>query len=264
MNPGRLIAVDIGNSKTKLGWFDSNVGKAVGSIAGLPQIAAVHSFVTGESPLGTLAAALPAEQCRWNISSVNRDGMRLLVEWIKTIRPADDINMLTHRDLPIAAEVDYPERVGLDRLAAAVAANVLRDADRPAIVVGAGSAITVNLVTRSGAFAGGAILPGFRMSAEALYGAADLLPLAPLAPEAEPPAVIGKNTAAAIRSGLFWGAAGGVREIISRIAAVLDQAPQIFVTGGDLRQLARHLGNEAVFVPNLVLCGIAVAAANQE
>jgi type III pantothenate kinase len=142
-----------------------------------------------------------------------------------------------------------------------VAANAIREPGRPAIVIDAGSAVTVDLVTAAGAFAGGVILPGFRMSAEALFGGADLLPLAMLAPEAEVPAVVGKNTEAAIRSGLFWGAVGAVREIVTRMSAELASPPHVFVTGGDLRQLAEQLGNGATFVPNLVLCGIALAAA---
>jgi len=36
--------------------------------------------------------------------------------------------------------------------------------------------------------------------------------------------------------------------------------PQIFVTGGDLRNFAQYLGDRATFVPNLVLSGIALAS----
>jgi type III pantothenate kinase len=137
---------------------------------------------------------------------------------------------------------------------------VIRATDQPAIVIGAGSAITVNLIAANGAFEGGAILPGFRMSAEALYGA-DLLPLAILAPNDQPPPLLGKNTEDAIRSGLFWGAVGAVREVVTRMSEPLENEPDIFVTGGDLRQFTQYLGDEATFVPDMVLSGIALAAA---
>ncbi len=254
MSQPRLIAVDIGNSATKAGWFEE-LG------AGLPVPAQVLAFPTGQSPPDEWENELPPAPRAWHISSVNRDGTRRILEWIARRRPQDESRLLTHADLPIAVDVEFPERVGLDRLAAAVAANVLREPGRAAIVVGAGSAITVNLIRADGAFAGGAIVPGFKMQADALYGGADLLPLALLAPEDELPPLVGTNTEAAIRSGLFWGAVGAVREIAGRIAAQLDPQPQIFVTGGDLRQLAEHLGDEAHFIPNLVLSGIAVAAA---
>jgi type III pantothenate kinase len=256
MSPPRLIAVDIGNSTTKVGWFE----EPLLSSATLPQPVSVIALTTGQAPGDELLAALPGEVCEWRIASVHREGTRVLTEWISSHRRSDSTRLLANSDLPIAIRVDFPERVGLDRLAAAVAVNLVREPGRPAIVVCAGSAITVNLIASDGGFEGGAILPGFMMAAEALYGA-DQLPLAMLEPNADAPPVVGKHTEAAIRSGLFWGAVGGVREIVARMTAELGQAPQVFVTGGDLRPLTAELGGEARFVPNLVLCGIAVTAA---
>jgi len=254
MTTSPLIAVDIGNSSTKIGW---DFGAA--AAATLPTPRETRSLPTGQAPPQNLVTEMPSAPCRWHISSVHREGTRILTNWLRTHRASDAIRLLTVSDLPIVTRVDHPDRVGLDRLAAAVAANLLRDAGRPAIVIGAGSAITVNLIAADGEFEGGVILPGFRMSAEALYGA-DLLPLTVLSPNDEPPPIVGKNTEAAIQSGLFWGAVGAVREAVQRISNNLDQQPQIFVTGGDLRQLARYLGHTAQFIPNLVLSGIAAAA----
>jgi type III pantothenate kinase len=256
-----LIAVDIGNSSTKLGSFA--LGLELHS-AQLPSPTTTWGFNTGLQPPIQLATELPTERCLWHIASVNRDGTRLLASWLGAQRPNDEVHLLTYRDLPISLQVDFPDRVGLDRLAAAVATNAIRHADRPAIVIDAGSAITVDLVTAQGAFAGGVILPGFGMSAEALYGGADLLPLAMLAPNDQPPDVVGKNTEGAIRSGLFWGAVGAVREIVARMSADLiasdrSAPPEVFITGGDLRQLANYIEG-ARFIPNLVLSGIALAA----
>jgi pantothenate kinase type III len=53
---------------------------------------------------------------------------------------------------------------------------------------------------------------------------------------------------------------GAVRELVERMATETTTPPLVFVTGGDLRQLARHIGHEARFVPNMVLSGIAIAA----
>jgi type III pantothenate kinase len=256
MTNRRLIAVDIGNSATKVGWFELSSQQATNS---LPQPVETRKYKTGEQPQRDFAQQLPSESCEWRIVSVHREGTRLVSEWIRSNRPQDTPCLLGYQDLPIEVHVDFPERVGLDRLAAAVAANVIRATNRPAIVIGAGSAITVNLIDVDGAFDGGVILPGFRMSAEALYGA-DLLPLTVLSPNDEPPPLIGKNTEDAIRSGLFWGAVGAVREVVTRVSEPLSKEPDIFVTGGDLRQFTQYLGDEATFVPDMVLSGIAVAA----
>jgi type III pantothenate kinase len=256
MTHRRLIAVDIGNSATKVGCFDLPAKQATGS---LPQPVATKKYKTGEKPAGDLGQALPDGPCEWRIASVHREGLQMLRDWIKTNRPNDAVRVLTHHDLPIEVRIDFPDRLGLDRLAAAVAANKIRTPQRAAIVICAGSAITVNLVGAGGAFEGGVILPGFRMSAEALYSA-DMLPLAILAPNDQPPLLVGKNTEDAIRSGLFWGAVGAVREVVTRMSEPLSNEPDIFVTGGDLRQFTQYLGDDATFVPDMVLSGIAVAA----
>jgi type III pantothenate kinase len=268
MNSPRLIAVDIGNSTTKVGWFAEN---SPGDRGQLPELASVQAFVTGQTPPDALLESLPKEPCEWRIASVHREGTRVLKNWLASHRQEDAVRVLETRDFPIAIRVDFPERVGLDRLAACVAANVLRAPGRPAIVIGAGSAITVNLIAADGGFEGGAILPGFRMSAEALFGA-DQLPLTMLETGAAAPPVVGKHTEAAIRSGLVWGAVGGVREIVMKMGNELQrqpwfaaqptatQQPQVFVTGGDLRPLAAELGGETRFIANLVLAGIAVEA----
>lgn len=254
------MAVDIGNSFAKLGLFDAawNAGEK-----DLPLPTQTASFPTQEGPGDNLLETLPRETLRWRVSSVNRAGQQRLVEWVRRHRPADDLRLLTYRDMPIEVHVDEPPKVGLDRLAAAVAANVLRQADTPAIVVGAGSAITVNLISATGAFEGGVILPGFRMCAEALFAGADFLPLTRLQPNDEPPPVLGKNTDDAILSGLFWGAVGSVREIITRMKVDLPSDPTLYITGGDLRRLSLFVADQAQYLPHLVLSGIAVACRNR-
>ena len=249
MPPLPLIAVDIGNSSTKLALFSRVT-------ADLPQPDWVRSLEPATEIPSNLAELFPPT-ATWSIASVQRDSQRRLADWLQQRRPRDTQHVLTHRDLPLTIRVEHPERVGIDRLAAAVAANTLRDPSRPAVVVCAGSAVTVNLIAEDGGFEGGAILPGFRMGATAL-ASADLLPDVLLSPH-EPPPVLGKNTEAAIRSGLFWGAVGAVREIVERYAEG-HRRLQVFVTGGDLQRLAPLVSADALFVPNLVLAGVAVTA----
>ena len=260
-----LIAVDIGNSSTKLGWFhDWSIAKGK-----LPVPERVWDCATAQPLPEDIVRVLPAEPAKWRVASVQREGQRQLSEWALLNRPRDDFRILTYRDLPLEVRVDFPDRVGLDRLAAAVAARFLASggrkppdtsAGKPAIVVDAGTAITVDLVSADGAFEGGVILPGFRLTAQALAGGTNLLPLATFTGDDHPPPVVGKHTEGAIRSGLFWGAVGAVREVIERMSADLNQQPHVFVTGGDLRHLAPLVSPHSRFVPNMVLSGIAIAS----
>lgn len=252
--PLPLIAVDIGNSALKLALFTRPSQE-------FPEPDWLRVLEPGETIPPETAAYLPA-QAQWAVASVQRESERGLATWVRSQRPEDSYRLLAHQDLPLTVRLDQPERVGIDRLAAAVAVNSLRQPDRPAVVICAGSAVTVNLIADDGAFEGGAILPGFRMSAVALSNA-DLLPEVLLQSAHDPPPVLGKNTEGAIRSGLFWGAVGAVRELIERYGEG-HRRLQVFVTGGDLQRLAPLVSAEAQFVPNLVLAGIAVSARSKQ
>src|SRR5262249_8519036 len=85
----------------------------------------------------------PSDPEYW-IASVNRPVAMRLSESIRSVDSTATLRMLSHSDLPIAIAVKEPDKVGIDRLAAAAAANRLRDPKRAAIVVHVGTAIVVD------------------------------------------------------------------------------------------------------------------------
>jgi type III pantothenate kinase len=249
-----LVAVDIGNSRTKLGLFTARS-------AGLPTPQSTLALGP-EWQSAQLEAWLsaPADQFCWRIASVNRAGTARVLDWLSG-RSSSRCQVLSAADYPLAVEVDEPDKVGMDRLASALGANALKQPDRAAIVVDLGSAITVDLVSPAGAFRGGVIMPGIAMSALALHQFTDLLPLEPMVELSDPPDVLGKTTSACLRAGLYWGAIGAVRECVSRLNQS-DERPQLFVTGGAGAAAARLLfdsaGDPAQLVPHLTLTGVAL------
>jgi type III pantothenate kinase len=293
MKPAPLIAVDVGNSRIKLGLFRQAVA------AGLPDPEATlhltsrlpefdqldawlarlvvspghHVSMVGDlppeggttSPGGTagfahrseIAATGGASLFRWHIGSVNRPAASRLIDWLRDHRGDDEIMMLTSGDLPLVVKLPRPDMVGVDRLLDGVAANRLRTPGRPAVVVDVGSAITVDLLDAEGAFNGGAILPGIAMSARALHEFTDLLPRIDAAELAEPPPAVGRDTSAAMRSGLFWGAVGAVRQLVEEHTA--GGEAEVFLTGGAGPVVAQLLGKAARYLPHLTLAGIALA-----
>jgi type III pantothenate kinase len=256
-----LIAIDIGNSRIKLGLFDREpVADA------LPQPSRVLDLPSQRWESGQLAAWLPAAPVwpEWRVASVNRPAAARLMAWIERecqtpAKTPPAARLLTAADLPLVVALEHPERVGIDRLAAAVAVNRLRPPDRPAIVVDTGSATTVDFISADGAFRGGAIMPGIDMSARALHEFTDLLPLVTLNELSVTPPPLGLSTVTAIRSGLYWGALGGIRELIERLTATLVPPPALFLTGGAAKHFAGALGDDARYEPHLVLSGIALA-----
>jgi type III pantothenate kinase len=263
-----LIAVDVGNSRIKLGRFEqASLSTALPvPMATLEMRIESRAGEFDAAPMDSWCAAHVAGDAVWRISSVHRDAT---AQWLaatnRLARQLDrewSLQPITSDDVPLAIEVDHPDRVGTDRLMAAVAANRLRATDRAAVVVDLGTAITVDLVTASGAFAGGAILPGLAMSARALEAETDALPRVAVDAWQRPPEPLGKSTVPAIESGLFWGAVGAVRELIDRLSVGLTMPPELFVTGGQASLVAAELASfqrwPVRHVPHLVLSGIAL------
>lgn len=256
-NSSHLIAVDIGNNRAKLGLFPFAPSK------GLPEPSctlAVAYDDDGMQSIRAWLAEMPGRDLAWWIGSVNRPAATRLIDWLHNHRAHDTITLLASGDLPLQVALERPDMVGIDRLLDALAANRLREPDRPAIVADIGSAITVDLVSPQGAFLGGAILPGIAMSARALHTFTDLLPLIDMAELATPPPALGTSTIAAMRSGLFWGAVGAIRQLVERLTAQWSTAPQVFLTGGAGPAVAELLGPGSQHVPHLTLAGIALAA----
>ncbi len=128
---------------------------------------------------------------------------------------------------PMPIITDNPEEVGADRIVNAIAAHdIFKGA---AIVVDFGTAITVDLVTEKGEYAGGAIAPGVGISTEALFTRTSLLPRVELK---RPARVLGTNTIEAIQSGIYYGFSGLVDGIIKGIIQECGQSPPVMATGG--------------------------------
>ena len=134
-----------------------------------------------------------------------------------------------------------PQRLGVDRWLAIIAA--FHRARGAAIVVDAGTAITIDVVNRRGEFVGGLIAPGLRLMARALHDHTALLP------EVEPARMrspLGRHTRDAIRAGISFAAEGLIRETLSR------HRGRVFGTGGDA-SLYKDLFD--LVVPDLALEG---------
>jgi len=189
------------------------------------------------------------------VASVNPPALARLLALAKEMHLAKPLVAGDDFPIPMRTDVDEPERVGADRLLAALAAY--RRKRSACLVVDCGTAITVNAVRAGGVFVGGAIFPGLAMMARALARGTALLPAAAV-PERAPP--VGKNTEQAIAAGILHGAAGAVANLIIVASEVVGSDAAVFLTGGDAARLAEFLPPDCRDVmPDLVLEGLAIA-----
>ena len=148
---------------------------------------------------------------------------------------------------------DNPREVGADRIVNAVAAYDW--AREGVIVVDFGTATTFDVISDKGEYLGGAITPGVRIAAEALFQRASKLPRIELK---RPANVIGKNTVASMQSGIVFGYVALVDGMVARLRAELPHPVRVVATGG----VAPLVGGESAAIekvdPDLTLHGLRI------
>ncbi len=133
----------------------------------------------------------------------------------------DDVNV------PLRMAYPHPEEIGADRLVNAVGA--IEQYGSPVIIIDFGTATTYCYVDEEGAYYGGLISPGVKISMEALYKKASKLPKIEIqAPEQ----VIGTSTVKAMQSGVFYGYVSQVDGTVNRMKKEIGTEATVIATGG--------------------------------
>jgi type III pantothenate kinase len=151
----------------------------------------------------------------------------------------------------IQIRYDDPREVGPDRITNAVAARERYGA--PCIVVDFGTSTNFDVVSPEGEYVGGVLAPGIEISMDALFARAARLFSVDFSP---PPTVIGKTTGSALQSGLVYGFAGQVDEIVGRIRGELGVEARAVATGGLADLIAPHSRVIETVDPFLTLEGL--------
>ena len=236
------VVVDIGNSRIK--WGRCAAG----------EIDAAASLPVDEAAWREQAGRWPAID-EWIVGGVEPAVRDRFAAWLRS-RDAKVVILDGYRRLPIEVDVDAPERVGLDRLFNAVAVAARMEQGRAALIVDAGSAVTVDLLDETHAFAGGVIFPGLRLMTAALHEHTAQLPRVEIA---KLPGLPARNTADAIEAGTLHAVLGGIERVLQFLFAEHTNA-LVYLTGGDAAFLSPHLAMPHHVEPLLTLDGIRLAA----
>jgi len=156
-----------------------------------------------------------------------------------------------HLDLGLKIKIKNPEEAGADRLVNAVAGFAAYGG--PLLIVDSGTACTVDAVSKQGEYLGGAILPGINISIEALVSRTAKLPRIEMARPKKP---IGDSTLEAMRSGIYYGMVGQLKELIRVLGASMQGRPKVIATGGlSVWIPSKEVGIEKT-LPDLTLEGL--------
>ena len=147
--------------------------------------------------------------------------------------------------------VDVPSQVGSDRIVIAVAA--LAEYKAPLLLLDLGTATTIEAVEPDNIYMGGVIIPGVRVSLDALTSRAAQLPGISLD---KPKQVIGKNTVDCMRSGMMYGTAAMIDGLIERMEEELGHRCTLIATGGLAQFITPLCKRKIILEKDLLLKGL--------
>ena len=148
--------------------------------------------------------------------------------------------------------LDNPSQTGADLVVGSVAA--LREHKAPLIVIDMGTATTMVVLNEQGGLIGGCIMPGVRISMDALTERTALLPGLQLD---QPQKAIGRNTIDCMRSGIMMGSACMLDGMIERMEAELGCKTTVIATGGIAKFIVPLCKREIVYDKDLLVKGLA-------
>jgi type III pantothenate kinase len=239
--PGQLLAIDIGNTTTAIGFFQGE--KLVSHF----RLASKHTLTADEA--GVLIGHLRNHQ----VTPKGEIGGVIISSVVPFLTPIYQamaqryfgcFAMVVTCDLTLSVTIrtDDPYQVGADRIANAE--GYVHQYDGPGIVVDFGTATTFDVISANREYLGGVISPGIETSSARLAQRAAQLFNTKLEP---PPRAIGTNTENSLKSGILYGAVGQVEGITNRIIAELGGTATVIAPGG----LAETIAAETAIIQKI-------------
>jgi type III pantothenate kinase len=232
-----ILDIDIGNSYTKWRLTDGAVVYRSGSQT-------TQSISNGlELPPG-----VPILRVR--LSSVVSDSLQgdLVAQMKSQFNAEVAVAKVSSSAAGVTCGYDDPSSLGIDRWLGMMASYSRYQAS--VLVVDAGSAMTLDLVTAEGRHIGGYILPGLTLMRDALWGGTDRVKVDAYATSGGiDPA---QDTAAAVNQGSLLASIAVIEKLL------VQYQSNLVVTGGDAKQLLPYLKGKVDYQPNLVLDGLAL------
>lgn len=240
-----ILAVDIGNTRVKVGVFEG------------PDLREVMIFAHEDFPSG-LAKRLGDEEFRGKVQYMgcasvgNLKMLNALEEFALGHEEAGWLRIDHETPLPVSNAYASPTTLGMDRICACVGARA-RTEKGPLLAIDAGTAITYDYLDGGDNYQGGGIAPGMRLRFQALHDHTASLPL--VETKGDLP-LVGYNTETSIRSGVINGLLSEIEGICERYRSLAGPELKVFLTGGDADFLGNHLKSITFVDSNLLLYGI--------
>ncbi|MCL2845496.1 MAG: type III pantothenate kinase [Chitinivibrionia bacterium] len=235
----KIIAIDAGNTHLRIAKIDTDF---------LQNIEIIHSDYEGIFAL--IEKLQEGENLPISVASVVPRGRELSDK----LNECGKKTIFCVREMAKDLQINYAETLGIDRIVDAVAGLALFP-ERDLVVIDSGTATTVDCVSADRKFLGGFILPGIKITSEAIHEKTALLPK--LSPYELRFNEMPNDTFSAVSAGLIADCAGGIEYAIDFCVEKLNK-PLIIACGGGWEIVKSFVRREIKAVPELTLAGTAI------
>ena len=245
-----ILAIDVGNTNIVLGCIESGKILNIVRIQTAPKTTADEYVIKvknileiyGIDPRGFEGAIM---------SSVVPPVTGKLQRAIKFLTGHECMMVGPGMKTGLNVRIDDPGTLAGDIVVGSVAA--MSCYGTPCIVLDMGTATTIVAVDSRGAYLGGAIIPGVKLSYSALSAGTSLLPEISIT---APKKCIATNTVDSMRSGAVFGTAAMIDGMIERMEAELGEKCVIVATGGIAEFITPYCHHEILCDNDLLLKGL--------
>jgi type III pantothenate kinase len=246
-----LLAIDVGNSETKLGIFGDE-----GDLAHTWRVTTELRRTADEygvffAQLFAIAGLEPRRISAVVIASVVPPLDPVLEDACRRLFGVEPVFFKPHKQTVMTVRTDRPSEVGADLVAAAIGGVERHGA--PLIVVSYGTATVFMAVSEKGEYVGVAIAPGISTSIDALVEHTAKLPQIALE---DPGRALGRTTIEALQAGIVYGFAGQTEALVARFRDELGVSAKVVATGGLAEVIAKQTRAIDAVDPHLSLIGL--------
>lgn len=250
-----ILVIDVGNTRLKWAWLTSTGLSDQQAVVHREAKAGIWTsalFESGQTPSRVLVSNVAGAAMAKTLTRLAKKMFKVKVEFVTAAR---EFQGLTNGYLD-------PALLGADRWLALIGAWTM--ARTALCVVDAGTAVKVDSVDASGQHLGGLIAPGIHMMREALMSRTSDIAKAALCSTPSLAGILANNTIGAVSRGAVFALAG----MADRAAELIEQSTgtraRLFITGGDAGMITGTMRSHGEIVPDLVLRGLAVIAAQPD
>ncbi len=247
-----LLAIDVGNTNMVFGLFQEK--ELIGSFRlmtdanrtsdeiGLTACDYFRRFDLSPDDVSDVIIASVVPQVMYTLTSA-------------MLKYFDRTPIVIGEDMDAGLVYEGDERLGADRAVACVAA--MEKYGKPLVVLDFGTATTIDAIGKNGQYLGGCIIAGMRISTDALFRKAAMLPRVELV---KPDTVLGTTTVGQIQAGAVMGYIGCIEYLISQTKAEMHCGEKVTVvaTGGLVRMVTDNSAMIDIVDSQLILDGLRI------